>query len=111
MHKLCDEYVGMLNTGEPGVSITRMHSPAGWVGPAHSSDFDEYAIVLSGVLHVEHADGKEELEAGQAIHVEPGEEVILSTPAACEYLTVCTPAYSKAAIHRSKAEENATQKR
>ena len=60
---------------------------------------------------MEHADGKEELEAGQAIHVEAGEEVIFSTPAACEYLSVCTPAYSKAAIHRSKNRTGVRSKR
>jgi len=107
MHKLCDEYVGLLNTGQSAVSITRMHAPAGWVGPAQYADFQEYAVVLTGVLQVEHADGKTEVEAGQAIQVEPGEEVILSTPDGCEYLTVCVPAYSKASIHRTQMEKSA----
>src|SRR4051794_8356564 len=82
MHKLCDEYVGLLNTGDAGVSVTRMHSPAGWEGPAQYSDFHEYILVLSGMLVVEHADGRTELEPGQAIHVQPREEVIYSTPSA-----------------------------
>lgn len=107
MHKLCDEYVGLLNTGEPGVSITRMHAPAGWAGPAQYSDFHEYAVVLTGVLEVEHADGKTEVGAGQAIHVKPGEQVIVSAPNGCEYLTICVPAYSKAAIHRVQMESSA----
>ncbi len=102
-HKLCDEYVGLLNTGESGVSVTRMHSPAGWEGPPHYADFQQYAVVLTGVLEIEYADGNMEVEPGQAIHIEAGEEVILSTPHGCEYLTVCVPAYSKAAIHRSSA--------
>ena len=46
-------------------------------------------------------------DTADVLLVEPGEEVILSTPAGCEYLTICTPAYSKAAIHPSKAEQNA----
>src|SRR5689334_11254015 len=107
MHKLCDEYVGLLNTGESGVSITRMHAPAGWVGPAHSADFHQYTLVLDGVLQVEHAEGTMEVEGGQAIHVVPGEEVIFSAPAGCEYMAVCVPAYSKAALHRSQAEQSA----
>ena len=100
-HKVCDEYVGLINTGDARVSITRMHSPSGWIGLARYSDFHEYALVLSGLLLVEHSAGTLEVEAGQAIHVEPGEEVIFSTPAedGCEYLTVCVPAYSRAAVH------------
>ena len=100
-HKICEEYVGVINTGDEKVSITRMHSPAGWEGRAHYSDFHEYALVLSGLLRVQHAGGVLELEAGQAIHIEPSEEVIFSTPGAegCEYLTVCVPAYSRAAVH------------
>jgi ethanolamine utilization protein EutQ (cupin superfamily) len=100
-HKLCEEYVGLLNTDDATVSITRMRSPAGWEGPAQYSEFHEYAVVLKGLLRIEHADGNIDAEAGQVVHVEPREEVIFSTPAedGCEYLTVCVPAYSRAAIH------------
>jgi quercetin dioxygenase-like cupin family protein len=102
--KVCEEYVGLLNTDDATVSITHMRSPTGWEGPAQSSDFHEYAVILKGLLRVEHADGKIDAEAGQAVHVEPGEEVIFSTPAedGCEYLTVCVPAYSRAAIHHKE---------
>jgi ethanolamine utilization protein EutQ (cupin superfamily) len=100
-HKVCDEYVGLINTGDENVSITRMHSPSGWEGMGHYSDFHEYAVVLKGRLHVEHTDGTMDVEIGQAVHIKPREEVIFSTPGeeGCEYLTVCVPAYSRAAVH------------
>ena len=100
-HKMCDEYFGLVNTGDSKVSITFMHSPSGWEGPAHHAGFHQYAVVLSGKLRVEHAGGAMEVEANQSVHVAPGEVVLFSTPDVngCEYLTVCVPAYSRADVH------------
>jgi mannose-6-phosphate isomerase-like protein (cupin superfamily) len=70
-HKVCDEYVGLINTGDENVSITRMHSPSGWEGMGHYSDFHEYAVALKGRLHVEHTDGTMDVETGQAVHIKP----------------------------------------
>ena len=88
-HKICEEYVGVVNSGDEKVSITVMHSPAGWQGVAHYSKFHEYAVVLRGQLQVQHAGGTIEASAGQAVHIEPDEEVIFATPSAegCEYMT------------------------
>ena len=55
--KLCDEYVGLVNTGEPRVSITVVRSPARWEGTAQYGEYDEYRLVLKGMLRVEHAGG------------------------------------------------------
>ena len=100
-HKICDEYVGVVNTGDEKVSITLMHSPAGWEGVAHYSKFHEYVVVLRGQLQVQHANGTTEVAVGQAIHIEPNEEIIFATPGddGCEYMSVCVPAYSRAAVH------------
>jgi mannose-6-phosphate isomerase-like protein (cupin superfamily) len=51
---------------------------------------------------VEHADGAFDMQAGQCLDVEPGEWVRYSTPgpAGAEYITVCTPAFSRASVHR-----------
>jgi len=102
--KLCDEYVGLVNTGESRVSITVVRSPGGWEGTAQYGEYDEYRIVLKGVLHVEHAGGTIDVEAGQALYVEPLEWVRFSTPreGGAEYINVCTPAFSRALIHREK---------
>ena len=103
-HKICDEYVGVVNTGDEKVSITLMHSPAGWEGVDRYSKFHEYCVVLRGLLRVQHANGTTDVAAGQAIHIEPDEEVIFATPTdeGCEYMTVCVPAYSRAAVHFQK---------
>ena len=70
--KLIDEYVGRVNSGEAGVSVAHMRSPAGWVEPGQTPEFDEYTLVLSGLLRVEHRGGALEVRAGQAVVVRRG---------------------------------------
>ena len=100
--KTANEFVGLVNTGDEEISITRVQSPPGWVGIGQSSDYREYRLVFVGILHVEHADGAFDMQAGQCLDVEPGEWVRYSTPgpAGADYITVCTPAFSRAGVHR-----------
>src|ERR1044072_9691945 len=63
--KLIDEYAGRVNNGEDRVSVAHMRSPSGWVEPGQRPDFDEYTVVLRGVLHVEHEGGEMDRRAGQ----------------------------------------------
>ena len=73
--KLIDEFVGLANTGTEVLSIARIRSPGGWVEPKQTPDFDEYTVVLRGVLRVEHAGGVNEVRAGQAVIARAGEWV------------------------------------
>jgi mannose-6-phosphate isomerase-like protein (cupin superfamily) len=100
--KLIDEFVGRVNTGHSEVSIARMRSPAGWIEPGQAPEFDEYTIVLSGSLRVEHRSGVIDVSAGQAIAVQRGEWVRYSTPGSegAEYIGVCLPAFSLEAARR-----------
>jgi mannose-6-phosphate isomerase-like protein (cupin superfamily) len=100
--KVIEEYVGRVNTGEGALSIARMRSPEGWVEPAQTPEFDEYTIVLSGMLLVEHDGGRLEIRAGEAVHTRPGERVRYSTPepGGAEYVAVCLPAFSPDTAHR-----------
>jgi mannose-6-phosphate isomerase-like protein (cupin superfamily) len=102
--KLIDEYVGRVNSGEAGVSIAHMRSPAGWVEPCQTPDFDEYTLVLRGTLRVDHRDGVLDVHAGQAVLVRRGEWVRYSTPGeeGAEYVAVCLPAFSPDAAHRDE---------
>ncbi|MHB1559815.1 MAG: cupin domain-containing protein [Isosphaeraceae bacterium] len=100
--KLIDEFVGRVNTGEPAVSIARMRSPGGWVEPGQTPDFDEYTVVLAGMLRVEHQGGTMDIRAGEAVVVRRGEWVRYSTPepAGAEYIAVCLPAFTLESAHR-----------
>ena len=100
--KLIDEYVGRVNSADAAVSIAHMRSPAGWEEPAQTPEFDEYTLVLRGLLHVEHEAGALDIRAGEAVVVRAGERVRYSTPAddGAEYVAVCLPAFSPETAHR-----------
>lgn len=105
--KLIREYIGRVNSNTAAVSIAHMESPGGWVEPAQQPEFDEYTIVLRGMLRVEHEGGQFEVRAGQAIIAHAGERVRYSTPEAegAEYIAVCLPAFSPETVHRIEDEE------
>jgi mannose-6-phosphate isomerase-like protein (cupin superfamily) len=106
--KQIDEFIGRINTGQSELSIARMHSPAGWIEPGQAPDFDEYTVVLSGRLRVEHRDGVIEVRAGQAVVVRSGEWVRYSTPepTGAEYIAVCLPAFLLEMAHRDASEKS-----
>ena len=103
--KLIDEFVGRVNSHESAVSIARMRSPSGWIEPGQRPEFDEYTVVLAGMLRVEHEGGELEVLAGQAVVVRGGEWVRYSTPgpAGAEYIAVCLPAFSIETVHRDSS--------
>jgi ethanolamine utilization protein EutQ (cupin superfamily) len=101
--KLIDEYVGRVNSGDEAVSIAHMRSPSGWVEPGQAPEFDEYTLVLRGVLRVEGPDGAAlDVAAGQAVVVPRGEWVRYSTPGpdGAEYVAICCPAFWLDGAHR-----------
>ena len=100
--KLIDEYVGRVNTRTNAVSIAHMRSPAGWLEPGQTPDFDEYTVVLRGRLRVIHREGAFDVGTGEAVLVRRGEWVQYGTPdpEGAEYLAVCLPAFSPETVHR-----------
>jgi mannose-6-phosphate isomerase-like protein (cupin superfamily) len=100
--KLIDEYVGRVNSGSAEVSVAHMRSPGGWQEPGQTPEFEEYTVVLRGMLRVEYRGGLLEIRAGQAVVAHAGEWVRYSTPEAdgAEYIAVCRPAFSPATVHR-----------
>src|ERR1700758_3902594 len=79
-HKLIDEYIGRVNSQTSAASVAHMRSPAGWIEPGQTPEFDEFTIVLKGTLRVEHNDGTLDVSAGQAVVTHAGEWVRYSTP-------------------------------
>ena len=100
--KLIDEYVGRVNTETQGLSVAHMRSPGGWIEPGQTPDFDEYTVVLKGVLRVEYKEGLLDVPAGQAVIAHRGEWVRYSTPepGGAEYIAVCSPAFTLDGAHR-----------
>jgi quercetin dioxygenase-like cupin family protein len=102
--KRIEEFVGRVNTGTTGASVARMTSPAGWVEPGQSPEFDEYTLVLRGTLRVETRTGTLDVRTGQAVIAPRDEWVCYSTPeeGGAEYVAVCVPAFSPDTVHRNE---------
>ncbi len=102
--KRIDEYIGRVNSGTGAVSIAHMRSPAGWQEPGQTPEFDEYTVVLHGMLRVEYRSGALEVRAGQAVVARKGEWIRYSTPEpeGAEYIAVCVPAFSLETVHRDE---------
>ncbi len=100
--KAIEEFVGRVNSQTDAVSIARMISPCGWSEPGQTPEFDEFTVVLHGVLRVETQEGVHDVPAGQAVIAARGEWVRYSTPApeGAEYIAVCLPAFSPQTVHR-----------
>jgi len=102
--KLIDEYVGRVNSKTSAASVAHMRSPEGWVEPGQTPEFDEFTIVLKGMLRVEHKHGSLDVHGGQAVIAHAGEWVRYSTPAegGAEYIAVCVPAFSMQTVRRDQ---------
>ena len=102
--KKIEEFVGRVNSGDTAVSVARMTSPGGWQEPGQTPEFDEYTVVLRGILRVETKSGTTDVRAGQAIVAPAGEWVRYGTPyeEGAEYVAVCAPAFSPGTVHRDE---------
>ena len=100
--KAIDEYVGRVNSRTAAVSVAHMRSPSGWVEPGQRPAFDEYTVVLGGMLRVTHEGGTIDVRAGEAVIARRGEWVQYSSPGpeGAEYIAVCLPAFSPETVHR-----------
>jgi len=98
--KRIEEYIGRVNSKTPSVSIARMKSPPGWVEAGQTPEFDEFTIVLQGMLRVKHRDGTLDVKAGQSVIAHRGEWVQYSTPEGAVYIAVCLPAFAQDAARR-----------
>ena len=100
--KQIEEYFGRVRSNTSEVSIARMKSPSGWEEPGQCPEFDEFTVVLKGLLRVRTNDQIYNISEGQAILVGAGEWVQYSSPGkeGAEYVAVCLPAFSPDKVHR-----------
>ena len=104
MPKRIEEFIGRVNSGTEGLSIAHMISPGGWMEPGQTPEFDEYTVVLKGLVRVESKNGITDVGAGQAVICPRGEWIRYSTPddEGAEYIAVCIPAFSQETVHRDE---------
>jgi ethanolamine utilization protein EutQ (cupin superfamily) len=96
------EYIGRVKTGDNDVSVAVMHAPAGWSEPAQAPAFDEFTIVISGSIDVEHDGTTTTVGAGQALITRAGEKVRYLTREDAHYVAICVPAFSPELANRDE---------
>jgi mannose-6-phosphate isomerase-like protein (cupin superfamily) len=102
--KIIEEFIGRVNSATSALSIARMRSPGGWIEPGQTPAFDEYTLVLRGMLRVTSRNGILDVAAGQAVIAHKDEWVQYSTPnpEGAEYIAVCLPAFSPTTVRRDE---------
>ena len=99
--KLIEEYVGKVNSNTESISIAKMSAPPNWNEPGQKPEFDEYTVVLEGLLKVESQNKAYLIKKGEAIIVQAGEWVRYSTTfKGAEYIAICIPAFSLETVNR-----------
>jgi mannose-6-phosphate isomerase-like protein (cupin superfamily) len=102
--KIIQEYIGLVNSKTNDLSIAHMQSPGGWQEPGQRPDFDEYTIILEGILKVETENNTLFVNKGEAIITYAGEWVRYSTPddKGANYIAVCMPAFTPETVNRDE---------
>ncbi len=102
--KKIEEYIGRVNSQTSEISMAKMISPSGWLEPGQKPAFDEYTVVLKGMLRIKTENDTIDVFAGQAVITKKGEWVQYSTPdpEGAEYMAVCLPAFSPDLVCRDE---------
>jgi ethanolamine utilization protein EutQ len=103
--KLIEEHFGNATTASKDLSIAHMVAPPHWSEPYQTPDFDEYTYIIKGRKQFIIDGETVVLGKGESIRIERGARIQYSNPfdEECEYLSVCTPAFS---IERVNREDN-----
>lgn len=100
--KMIHEHFGNTTDGNSDISIAHMKAPSGWSEPFQTPEFDEFTFIIKGKKQFV-IDGETiVLEAGQSIKIERNTRVQYSNPFkdTCEYIAICTPAFSIDLVNR-----------
>ncbi len=101
--KIIKEHFGNASDGNSKISIAHMKAPAGWSEPFQTPEFDEYTFIIRGKKQFVIEGETVILEAGQSIKIEKHTRVQYSNPFTepCEYIAICTPAFSMGLVNRA----------
>lgn len=102
--KIIKEHFGEATDGNSNISIAHMKAPAGWSEPFQTPEFDEYTLIIKGKKQFIIEGEALVLEAGQSIKIEKNTRVQYSNPftEVCEYMAICTPAFSMNLVNREE---------
>jgi len=101
------EYFGGVSSKDSEMSavLAQVREPCSeaWQKPT----FAEWVMVLTGTLHLEHADGVTKVPAGSGVFLAAEERVKWVWPEACTYVAICMPAFTPDGCRREPEEGSA----
>ena len=100
--KVIKEHFGLASDGNSKISVAHMVAPAGWSEPFQTPSFDEITFIIKGKKQFI-IDGETiVLSKGESIKILKNTRVQYSNPFTepCEYLAICTPAFSMDSVNR-----------
>ncbi len=102
--KLIEEHFGLASDKNQAISIAYMIAPPNWKEPFQTPEFDEYTYIIKGKKQFIIERETVVLEALQSIKIEKNTRVQYSNPfdEPCEYLAICTPAFSMDLVNREE---------
>ena len=102
--KLIEKHFGKATDGNSAISIAHMVAPPGWSEPFQTPNFDEFTYIIKGEKQFIIENKKIVLESGQSIKIYKNTRTQYSNPFGepCEYLAICTPAFSLENVNREK---------
>ena len=102
--KLTEEHFGKATDGNSAIRIAHMVAPPGWSEPFQTPSFDEFTYIIKGEKQFIIENKKIVLESGQSIKIYKNTRTEYSNPFGepCEYLAICTPAFSLENVNREK---------
>ncbi len=100
--KLIEEHFGNATDGNSAISIAHMIAPPGWSEPYQTPEFDEYTYIIKGKKQFIIEGETIVLQSGESIKIERNTRIQYSNPFVepCEYLAICTPAFSMDLVNR-----------
>lgn len=102
--KVIKEHFGLASIANPEISIAHMVAPSGWSEPFQTPSFTEYTFIFRGKKQFNIEGEKLILGPGESIKIEANVRVQYSNPfdEPCEYLSICTPAFSIDEVNREE---------
>ena len=102
--KLIEEHFGNATNGNAALSIAHMVAPPYWSEPFQTPEFDESTYIIKGKKQFIIDGDTVILEQGQSIKIEKNSRVQYSNPfdTPCEYIAICTPAFSMENVNREE---------
>ena len=100
--KTIKEHFGLASDGNSNISIAHMVAPPGWSEPFQTPEFDEFTFIIKGKKQFIINNETVILSSGESIKINKNTRVQYSNPFTepCEYLAICTPAFSMEKVHR-----------